>query len=62
MANEKGQVFSARVGDEEWKHTGVLLPRMAGRESISPVELMDEIDIVYKPLQGRDAQPRRNLL
>lgn len=62
MADEKGQIFSAKVGDEEWKHTGVLLPRMAGREDIPVEELLDECDVVYKPLQGRNAKPRRELL
>lgn len=62
QADADGWIFSAKVGDEEFRHTGVFLPRMASREDIPVEELLDEIDIVYKPLQGVGAKPRRELL
>lgn len=61
-SDNRGQIFSAQVGDDTWLNTGIVLPKFSSRVDISPEELMDEIDIVYKPLQGRDAQPRRSLL
>lgn len=55
----KGWVINATQGNSV---TGIKLPRFAGRKDVTAAEILDECDIVYKPLQGEGAEPRRNLL
>lgn len=42
--------------------TGIRLPRLANRKDVSAIEILDECDVVYQPLQGSGAMPRRFLL
>lgn len=49
-ADATGLIYCWR--DEKWQHTGVLLPNFANRDGISELDLLDEIDIVYKPLSS----------
>lgn len=61
-ADSSGRIFSRKVGETQSNATGVVLPRLANQEDIHPYDLMDEIDVVYKPLQGEGAVPRRQLI